>query len=143
MWVDDSGQIHRNPVKKPSARPPAFASLPVRNYGSSIQIDSIRTFLISAGTVLLFIFVVSQCNNISQKKFQTQTAKTTTVYATVANTDWVNVRSGPSDNDNQNIITQIKKGTRVEIVEWRSNAWVRVRYNNGKTGYVYGRYLLR
>jgi len=53
----------------------------------------------------------------------------------------LNVRSSPSSVNNNNYIEAIRVNTRVEIIEKVNNGWVRIRYNNGKTGYVHGNYL--
>jgi uncharacterized protein YgiM (DUF1202 family) len=53
----------------------------------------------------------------------------------------LNVRRTPSAVNNTNVIEAIQINTTVEVLERRSDGWVRIRYANGKTGYVDGRYL--
>ena len=64
------------------------------------------------------------------------TEPTGPVYATATAT--VNVRS--SDSEIADKITQVSKGTKVEVVEQKVNGWSKV-VANGKTGYIKSEYL--
>jgi len=55
----------------------------------------------------------------------------------------LNVRSTPSSANNNNVIESIPINTRVEVIQRRNDGWTRIRYNNGKTGYVSDRFLER
>jgi len=57
----------------------------------------------------------------------------TAVYATVTASS-LNVRSGPSTG--HNIQDSISENTRVEILEMVASPWVRIRYGDGRIGYV-------
>ncbi|EAE8347658.1 invasion associated endopeptidase [Listeria monocytogenes] len=52
---------------------------------------------------------------------------------------WLNVRSGAGVDNS--IITSIKGGTKVTIETTESNGWHKITYNDGKTGFVNGKYL--
>lgn len=64
------------------------------------------------------------------------TEPTGPVYATATTT--VNVRS--SDSEIADKVTQVSKGTKVEVVEQKVNGWSKV-VVNGKTGYIKSEYL--
>ena len=81
----------------------------------------------------------SRTNTVSQIQFR----QAAPVYATVTNAEWLNVRSSPSSVSDSNKVTQIRRGTRVEILERYSNMWVRIRYNNGQIGYAHSNFLTR
>ncbi|KGL39185.1 LysM peptidoglycan-binding domain-containing protein [Listeria sp. SHR_NRA_18] len=55
------------------------------------------------------------------------------------NATWLNVRQGPSADNN--IITSIKGGTQVTVETTEANGWNKVVYEDGKSGYVNGKYL--
>ncbi|MBC1457742.1 LysM peptidoglycan-binding domain-containing protein [Listeria newyorkensis] len=55
------------------------------------------------------------------------------------NATWLNVRQGPSADNN--IITSIKGGTQVTVETTEANGWNKVVYADGKSGYVNGKYL--
>jgi len=94
--------------------------------------------------ITAFILICQYFNNPNPKinpiQVRTQNTRAVQVFATVT-PDWLNVRSTPSSVNNNNIIEAIRINTRVEIIDRSNNGWVRIRYNNGKTGYVYGHYL--
>nr|AAO83917.1 invasion associated protein p60 [Listeria monocytogenes] len=52
---------------------------------------------------------------------------------------WLNVRSGAGVDNS--IITSIKGGTKVTVEATESNGWHKITYNDGKTGFVNGKYL--
>lgn len=52
---------------------------------------------------------------------------------------WLNVRSGAGVDNS--IITSIKGGTKVTVETTESNGWHKITYNDGKTGFVNGKYL--
>nr|AAU84446.1 invasion-associated protein p60 [Listeria innocua] len=52
---------------------------------------------------------------------------------------WLNVRSGAGVD--HSILTSIKGGTKVTVETTESNGWHKITYNDGKTGYVNGKYL--
>ena len=60
------------------------------------------------------------------------------VYATVT-TYVLNVRTGPSTG--HNIQDSLSENTRVEIIEMVTDPWVRIRYGDGRIGYVNGNFL--
>jgi len=93
--------------------------------------------------IIAFGFIFQQLNTSSSPENRTQifNTRSAAVYATVKSCDWLNVRSSPSSVNRNNIIEAISVNTRVEILEQANNGWVRIRYNNGKTGYVHGNYL--
>jgi len=45
--------------------------------------------------------------------------------------------------NNSNIIEAIRANTRVEVLERQRNGWVRIRYDNGRIGYVHSNFLSR
>jgi len=94
--------------------------------------------------ILVFSIVFHQCNKTQEStrnNSQIVNTRTAAVYATVRSCDWLNVRRTPSSVNNSNIIEAIRVNTKVEILERSNNGWVRIRYNNGKTGYVHRNYL--
>ncbi|EAG9220850.1 peptidase [Listeria monocytogenes] len=52
---------------------------------------------------------------------------------------WLNVRTGAGVDNS--IITSIKGGTKVTVETTESNGWHKITYNDGKTGFVNGKYL--
>ncbi|EAC5536041.1 invasion associated endopeptidase [Listeria monocytogenes] len=52
---------------------------------------------------------------------------------------WLNVRSGAGVDNS--IITSIKGGTKVTVETTESSGWHKITYNDGKTGFVNGKYL--
>ena len=108
-----------------------------RKYTSTTsESHPVRNFFLIIGFAILLFYIISQGNS-------GQPVRATPVFATVINAEWLNVRSSPSSINNSNIVTQLRRGARVEVIERRSNSWVRIRYNNGRIGYVHGRYLTR
>jgi len=93
--------------------------------------------------VIIFGVIFNYFNNqqISRNQPQTYNNRNAQVFVNVIACEWLNVRSSPSSTNNNNYIEAIRVNTRVEIIEKVSNGWVRIRYNNGKTGYVHGNYL--
>jgi curved DNA-binding protein CbpA len=105
-----------------------------------------KTFSIFIKLVIAIIFfglIFNHFNNQPSSHNQPQKKYTIAaqVFATVTSCDWLNVRSTPSSVNNNNVIEAISKNTRVEILEKNNYGWVKIKYNNGKTGYVYGHYL--
>ncbi|MCL2791890.1 MAG: DnaJ domain-containing protein [Spirochaetaceae bacterium] len=95
--------------------------------------------------VAIFGIIFQQCNNQQPTGNQSRTtsARTAQMFATVVSCDWLNVRRTPSSVNNNNIIEAIRVNTRVEVLERTNNGWVRIRYGNGKTGYVHSNFLSR
>jgi len=96
--------------------------------------------------ILAFAIIFHQCNKTQESTrnySRIVNTRTVAVYATVRNCDWLNVRRTPSSVNNSNIIEAIRVNTKVEILERSNNGWVRIKYNNGKTGYVHRNYLLQ
>lgn len=58
----------------------------------------------------------------------------------VTNASWLNFRTGP--NTTYKVQSVLIRNTAVNIIE-RSNSWYKVSLENGKTGYVHGRYLTK
>jgi len=56
----------------------------------------------------------------------------------VTTATWLNMRTGPGTANN--VQTSLIRNTEVNIIE-RSGSWYKISLSNGKTGYVYGRYL--
>jgi uncharacterized protein YgiM (DUF1202 family) len=149
MPVDEFGQIHRS---RPQINYPVSINRPRQQTNPNTQTytrpkKSYLPLIIIAGIVLIFIFVCNnnQYNRVQaprQTQTQTQAQPQTPAadYATVT-VSALNVRRTPSSANNSNIIESIRINTRVEILERRNDGWVRIRYNNGRTGYVFGRYL--
>lgn len=52
---------------------------------------------------------------------------------------WLNVRHAPSANEK--ILTSLKGGTIVKVESSEANGWNKISFDNGKTGYVNGKYL--
>jgi uncharacterized protein YgiM (DUF1202 family) len=104
-----------------------------QNNESSTQKTPFWVFAKIAITVLIFGIIFQQCNNhLYTQNFETVTSCT-----------WLNVRRTPSSTNNSNIIEAIRVNTIVEVLERTNTGWVRIRYNNGKTGYVHSNYLSR
>ncbi|MCL2208967.1 MAG: DnaJ domain-containing protein [Treponema sp.] len=78
---------------------------------------------------------------LSYNQSEINYSRTTQIFATVTSCDWLNVRNSPSSANNNNIIEAISRNSKVEILERNNNNWVKIKYNNGRTGYVYGNYL--
>jgi len=122
-----------------------------RNYNSNLkknkpkQKNPARIFLKIFMALIVFGIIFYQFNNpqslMNQPQANTQNTGTAQAFATVAFCNWLNVRSSPSSVNNNNIIEEIRQNTRVEIIERTGNGWVRIRYNNTKTGYVHSDFL--
>jgi len=95
--------------------------------------------------IAIFGVIFYQCNNQQPagNRPQSSAARQAQGFATVVSCDWLNVRKTPSSVNNNNIIEAISVNTRVEVLERQSNGWARIRYSNGRTGYVYGNFLTR
>lgn len=52
---------------------------------------------------------------------------------------WLNVRHAPDANEK--ILTSLKGGTVVKVESSEANGWNKISFDNGKTGYVNGKYL--
>jgi len=93
--------------------------------------------------VIVFGFIFNHFNTMPKlpNPSKVNYSKNAQVYGSVASCDWLNVRSSPSSVNDRNIIEAIRADTRVEITERTGNGWVRVRYGNGKSGYVHSNYL--
>ena len=102
----------------------------------TLKSHPVRNFFMIIGLAILLFYIISQGNS-------GQPVRAAPVFATVTNAEWLNVRSSPSSINNSNVVTQLGRGTRVEIIERRGNTWVRIRYNNGSIGYVHGNHLTR
>ena len=95
--------------------------------------------------LVIFSFIFYQCNNHQATRIQQQasSSRPAQVFATVVSCDWLNVRITPSSVNDNNIIDAIHVKARVEILEKTNNGWVKIRYGNGRTGYVHNKYLSR
>jgi len=93
--------------------------------------------------VVIFGIIFNHFNNQQSPGSQSQAShtKTAQVFANVVYCEWLNVRSSPSSINDRNIIEAIRNNTRVEITEYANNGWVRIKYGNNKTGYVYSNHL--
>src|SRR5699024_12498146 len=60
-------------------------------------------------------------------------------YKATVNATSINVRSG--DSTSYSVITNLPKGTVVDVIESASNGWKKVKTSNGTTGWVSGQYL--
>jgi len=116
-----------------------------KNRSYSRYINQFMKLLKIIIVVLIFGVIFNGFNNQKSPGSQTQTGNTRTArtFATVASCNWVNVRGTPSSANNNNIIEALRVNTRVEIAERASNGWVKIRYGNGKTGYVHSSFLSR
>jgi len=114
-----------------------------QNYNYSKQRNPFWVFIKIVIAVIIFVVIFQQCNGTSTIRNQPQanTTKSATIYATVRNCDWLNVRRTPSSINNNNIIEAIRVNTRVEIISRSNNGWVQIRYGNSKTGYVHTNFL--
>lgn len=56
----------------------------------------------------------------------------------VTTASWLNMRTGPGTANN--VQTSLARNTEVNIIE-KSGSWYKISLSNGKTGYVYGKYL--
>ncbi|MCL2277146.1 MAG: DnaJ domain-containing protein [Treponema sp.] len=91
---------------------------------------------------IIFIYNIFYNSLTSDNRLSSQANRSKQVFAAVS-CDWLNVRSTPAKINDYNIIEAIRYNTKVEILENAGDGWVRVKYNNGKTGYVYEYYLSR
>jgi len=93
--------------------------------------------------ILLFGVTYNYFNNQNLPGSQSQASYTGTakIFAIVISCDWLNVRSTPSSVNKNNIIEAICANTKVEIIERTNNGWVKIRYNNDKTGFVHKNFL--
>jgi SH3-like domain-containing protein len=123
MWVDSSGQVHRS-QKRTSTQ----STSPRSAKGCLLTIACLIG-------VVLFIFY--QCNARPAAR-RTQPAQPRQYFGTVI-PPALNVRDGPSAN--YYIRDKIYQRERVEIVEKYNNSWVKIKYKDGRLGYVNGEYL--
>ena len=102
-------------------------------------------FLKIMAVIVIIILVFQQFSNpqskFNQSRVRTQNSGAVQVFAIVTSCDWLNVRSSPSSVNNNNVIEAIRVNTRVEILNKENNGWTRIRYSNGKIGYVHGSFL--
>jgi len=93
--------------------------------------------------VVIFGIIFNHFNNQQSPRNQSQAShtKTAQVFSNVVSCEWLNVRSSPSSINDRNIIEAIRNNTRVEITDNANDGWVKIRYGNNKTGYVYSNYL--
>ena len=101
--------------------------------------------IIFIGLVLIIIIVIAMSTNGSNNTPQNPQPATqpTTNNANIrfVNANGLNVRSSPQNRGEANRIESITRNTRVEIIERNANGWVRIRYGNGKIGWVDGSFL--
>ncbi|MEG0050857.1 MAG: SH3 domain-containing protein [Terrisporobacter sp.] len=81
-------------------------------------------------------YVSSEYVNLNSNSNDNNTPSTSAKYGVT--TDNLNMRE--SDSTSSSIITTIKKGTKVEIIEKTSSSWYKIKYS-GKTGYVSSKYI--
>jgi len=93
--------------------------------------------------VIIFVIILNIFNNQQTTHSQSRVNNTITarIFATVTACEWLNVRNTPSSVNDRNIIEAIRVNTKVEMLERANNVWVRIKYGNGKTGYVHGNFL--
>jgi len=84
--------------------------------------------------VAAIIINLNSTGNLTQRQISAPSA----AYATVT-TYVLNVRTGPSAG--HGIQDSLSENTRVEIIQRVANPWVRIRYGDGRTGYVNGNFL--
>jgi uncharacterized protein YgiM (DUF1202 family) len=143
MWIDSSGQVHRDiNTNSSNTRNVQPNSQPGRAYQNTTNDSGSKIWIIVIVCVIAFIIIISQCGRSNQSR-DTNRSQDTTIQPEVATvkSDALNVRAGPSADDRG--IDKIYRTNRVEIIEKYNNGWVKINYNNGKTGYVNGEYLLR
>ena len=94
---------------------------------------------------IIFIAIFNYFNIPQSPSGQPQAnySRNSQVFASVVSCDWLNVRRTPSSADYSNIVDAIKLNTRVEVIEKANNGWARIKYSNGKTGYVHSSFLSR
>jgi len=112
-------------------------------YSCSKKKYSFGSFIKVVVAIIVIGFFYQQCSSmrLANNNFQTASLRPLQTNTNVVSADWLNVRRTPSSVNNNNIIEEIRFNTRVEIIERANNGWVRIRYNNGKTGYVHGNFL--
>jgi uncharacterized protein YgiM (DUF1202 family) len=142
MWIDNSGQIHRdNNTNSSNTR----NVQPNRTYQNTTSDNGAKKWIIVIVCIVAFIIIIRQCNtsqsNQSQNTATNQSQNTIiqSEFATVKS-DALNVRASPSADSG--IRDKIYRTNKVEIIERYNNGWVKINYN-GRSGYVNGRYLLR
>ena len=110
---------------------PEVRRLTVNAQGQTININITATFAPSGIAITDF----------SIRGNTSTSGATTTAEVRFVNADALNVRSSPENRGNANRVDTINRNTRVEIIERTRNHWVRIRYGNGRTGWVDSSYL--
>jgi hypothetical protein len=146
MWVDSSGQVHRDTnTNSSNPRNSQPNHQPNRTYQNTASGRGSKKWIMVILCIIAFIFIIRQCNTGQARRSQNTVIQSPNTviqheFATV-NSDALNVRTGPSANNS--IMDKIYRTNRVEIIESYDNGWVKIIYSNGRTGYVNGEYLSR
>ena len=140
-WYIACYEIIQQPVKQPNTSKTCYKS----NKGHSRQKGSLSVLLKIILAIVISSVLFKQCSSLQSTRNQPQTAniRTSQIYANVISCDWVNVRRTPSSVNNSNVIEAIRVNERVKILERANSGWVKIRYGNGKTGYVHSNFLSR
>lgn len=106
-------------------------------FGGFALLRNIFSFILTVAFVLIIVMYV-KCSdrNFSEDSYSMQES-VTYMYVT-ANS--LNIRSSPSAIDNSNIIGSLQKNSRVEVIMYNSNDWIKIKYGNTK-GWVSLKYL--
>jgi curved DNA-binding protein CbpA len=114
-----------------------------RSTDYSKQKNPFSIFIKIVIAVVIFCLIYQRFNGQQSSHYQQQASytKTAQTFVTVISCDRLNVRRTPSSANNSNIIESINVNTKVEILEKSNNGWVKIKYSNGKIGYVYSNYL--
>ena len=143
-WYFAGYKIFSQPKKQAASSQTYYNS---NQYNTSYSKDENPFWVFVKIVIAIAIFgvIFQQCNNPQSTRSQPQmsNSRSAQVFATVINCNWLNVRRTPLSINNNNIIETIRVNTRVEVLERTNNGWVRIRYGNGKTGYVHSYFLTR
>jgi len=142
-WYSAVYKINRQPEEKSSNSEKPYHSYQYSNH--SKQSNSFWKFVKVVIAIAILVVIFNQCHNQQPTRSQPQTvsARNAQTFATVIGCYWLNVRRTPSSVNSNNIIEAIRVNTRVEVLERQRNGWVRIRYGNGRIGYVHSNFLSR
>jgi SH3-like domain-containing protein len=121
--LSSSGNVRVNPTR---------SQLTVNVRGGNVNVNIVARMLPSGLTITDFSVrdTTTRAGNVSP-------ANLPTLSVAFVNVDWLNVRSSAENRGNANRIDTISRNTRVEIIERvRGTNWVRIRYGNGRIGFV-------
>jgi SH3-like domain-containing protein len=128
MWVDSSGQVHRDQNRQNTHN----VYTPRRSTSGT---GGCFVTIVCIIGVLIFLF--HQCNS-GPSNNRTKPVVPRQYFGTVI-PPALNVREGPAASYAER--DRIYQNERVEIIEKYDNLWVKIKYKNGRTGYVNGKYL--